>query len=164
MVIESQPLSRPHGSPLGPLRRVTLNEPASVWVGSCSGPEAVLTLAACERLPRVGRLLVVLCPPPELSAAAREALVCRLGRSADRLVVAGELSPFPTALPHVLWEADPLRAIAGTLLMLGPEDVLCILGTPTGGHTTLQTALALGSHWRGAWDEPEQGEFHRNPR
>ena len=43
-------------------------------------------------------------------------------------------------------------------------DTFCVVWSREQCRLALEGLIALGSSWRGAWDEPENGEFHACPR
>jgi hypothetical protein len=157
-------------------RRVILDESLHVWIGACGLSELAPFLELGGPLPRNGRRIVVLSLPEETSTKPVLGRLRQVGGSADRWVVVAPLSPVsPThglanvpadndGAPRVLFEPDLRRAIIGSMLWLRAGDQFWILGPRELEDSTLHAAIWLGSRWRGAWEEPEYGEFHPDPR
>lgn len=165
-----------------PLRRMVLDEAIGVWVGSSRPDDVDAALTACSRLVRGGASTLVLWLPRALSPEQ----VCRaLGRAAtvaETLVLIaddrdryrwGALGKSDVRAVarrggreggRVLIEPDPRRAVVGAMQWLGPGDSLYILWPDEPDRLALDGLIALGAAWRGAWDEPENGEFHDAPR
>lgn len=159
---------------------MNLDEPIHMWIGHCSPEELEAATDVCCDLPRCGEVTLVLCLPRELHAADATRALARLGSIADILVVVasdedrllgGEPGPSDvcvvaggTSRARVLIEPDPERAVVGSMQWLRPGDTFCVLWPREQGPSSLRTVIGLGSCWRGAWDEPENGEFHAFPR
>jgi len=165
---------------LGPLRRVILDEPLNVLVSSCEPEDMGEALSACSRLPRHGDVTLVLCLPRDMQAADATHTVARAGAIADTLMLIasdedrlrwGALGTNDlcavargTGSVRVLIEPDPKRALVGSMQCLRPDDTFCVVWSSEPIRLALEGLIALGSSWRGAWDEPGNGEFHACPR
>ena len=165
---------------LGPLRRMTLDEPMSVWVSACCPEELGAALDACSELPRRGEITLVLCLPRETQAADVTRALARAGSLADTLVLIatdedrlrwGALGENDicavargTGRVRVLIEPDPKRAVVGSVQWLRRDDTFCVVWSREQDRSALEALIGLGAAWRGAWDEPEDGEFHAFPR
>ena len=165
---------------LGPLHRVILDEPLNVWVSSCEPEDLGAALSACSRLPRHGDVILVLCLPREMQAADATRALERAGAIADTLVLIasdedrlrwGALGTNDLCAVasgngrvRVVIEPDPKRAVVGSMQWLRPDDTFCVVWSSEPSRLVLEGLIALGSSWRGSWDEPENGEFHACPR
>lgn len=168
------------GADVGPLRRVALDELIGVWMGCC-GPNGVdATLNACAGLSPHGRFTLVLWLPRALSPEDAMRSINLAGAMADTLVLVasdedrlrwgalGENDLRALARAGggkgVLVEPDPKRAVVGAMQWLRPDDTYCVVGPPDHDRVAVESLIALGATWRGAWDQPENGEFHDCPR
>ena len=165
---------------LGSLHRVILDEPLNVWVSSCGPEDLGEALSACRRLRRHGDVTLVLCLSREMPAPEATRALARAGTIADTLVLIasdedrlrwGALGTNDlcavargTGRVRVLIEPDPKRAVVGSMQWLRPDDTFCVVWSSEPSRLALEGLIALGSSWRGAWDEPENGEFHACPR
>ena len=164
----------------GSLHRMILDEPLNVWIGVCAPHELEATLSACCELPGGGEVTLVLCLPREVQAANATRALARAGSLADTLVLVatdedrlrwGALGENDlcavargTGRVRVLVEPDPKRAVVGSMQWLRRDDTFCVVWSREQGRSALEALIGLGVAWRGAWDEPEDGEFHAFPR
>ena len=164
----------------GPLHRMILDEPINVWIGACCPEELGAALDACRELPRRGEFTLVLRIPREIHAAAATRALAWAGSLADTLVLIatdedrlrwGALGENDlcavargTGSVRVLIEPDPKRAVVGSMQRLRRDDTFCVVCSREQGRSALEAFIGLGAAWRGAWDEPEDGEFHAFPR
>lgn len=67
---------------------------------------------------------------------------------------------------RVLIEPDAERAVIGGLQCMHSGDAFWVVAVGGGDRdvAALRTAVDRGIGWRAAWDEPENGEFHRSAR
>jgi len=165
---------------LGPLHRVILDEPLYVWVSSCEPEHLGAALSAYSRLPRHGQVTLVLGLPRDMPAADVPRALARAGAIADTLVLIasdedrlrwGALGDNDlcavargTSSVRVLIEPDPKRAVVGSMQWLRPDDTFCVVWSSEPSRLALEGLIALGSSWRGSWEEPGNGEFHACPR
>lgn len=158
------------------LRRVHIDESIEVWIGAWDATDLEPTLEACASLPRRGDLTLVLGLPPGLSRDRAERALAHAARitgtltlvasDADRLawgaLTEADLRAAACAnrAARVLVEPDPKRAVVGSMQWLRPGDAFCVLWPAERGAAALEGLIALGAAWRGAWDAPDDGEFH----
>lgn len=164
----------------GPLHRMILDEPMNVWISACCPEELGAALDACSELPRCGEVTLVLCLPLEIQAANATRALARAGNLADTLVLIatdedrlrwGALGENDvcavargTGRVRVLIEPDPKRAVVGSMQWLRRDDTFCVVWSREQSRSALEALIDLGAAWRGAWDEPKDGEFHAFPR
>lgn len=163
-----------------PFRRLVLDEAIGVWVGSCGPDDVDAALTACSRLGGASTLVLwlprALAPEHVCRALGRAATVAETlvlianDRDRYRWGALGDSDVRAVARRggrengRVLIEPDPRRAVVGAMQWLGPGDSLYILWPDEPDCLALDGLIALGAAWRGAWDEPENGEFHNAPR
>ena len=168
------------GADVGPLRRVVLDERIGVWVGCCGRDGVDAPLNACAGLSPRGRFTLVLWLSRALPAENAIRSIERAAAMADALVLVasdedrlrwgalGENDLRALARggggKSVLLEPDPKRAVVGAMQWLRPDDVFCVVGPRDDDLVAVERLIALGATWRGAWDQPENGEFHDCPR
>ncbi len=162
---------------------VSVGESIDVRVGAvgCMADIEPLLAAASAPTPGADFVLVLLLPgeiaPVEAIRAwswlddARHTLVLT-SRASDRPPW-GAVAPTAVSPPHpadprgrVLIEPDAERAVIGGLQSLHAADAFWIVAVGGGDQevTDLRAALTRGIMWRAAWDEPENGAFHRSAR
>jgi hypothetical protein len=152
----------------------------NVWISACCPEELGAALDACSELPRCGEVTLVLCLPLEIQAANATRALARAGNLADTLVLIatdedrlrwGALGENDvcavargTGRVRVLIEPDPKRAVVGSMQWLRRDDTFCVVWSREQSRSALEALIDLGAAWRGAWDEPKDGEFHAFPR
>ena len=112
----------------------------------------------------------MLCLPREVRAANATRALARAGSLADTLVLIAtdedrlRWVARGTGRVRVLIEPDPKRAVVGSMQWLRRDDTFCVVWSREQDRSALKALIGLGAAWRGAWDEPEDGEFHAFPR
>ena len=164
-----------------PLRRIILDESLNVWIGLCgSMAEIEAAMGALSALPGISEVTLVLSLPRDLRAPEATCALARAGTIATTLVVVasdddrlrwGALWPNDLCAvvrgsggDRVLLEPAPERAVVASMQWLRAGDTFCVLWPRKHGLLSLHAAIGLGASWRGAWDDPENGEFHSFPR
>jgi len=151
----------------------------SIWMSACCPEEMGVALDACSELPRRGEVTLVLCLPREIQAADATRALARAGSLADTLVLVatdedrlrwGALGENDmcavargTGRVRVLSEPDPKRAVVGSMQWLRRDDTFCVVLSREQSRCPIEALIGLGAAWRGAWDEPEDGECHAFP-